>query len=883
MQRVGRCAASLVGVVGLLVLVGWYTGGGGLTSMGSVSMKPNAALSFVALAVAVVCFDRRRVAVSLGALVAGLGLVTLVEYARGVSTGVDRLLPGIDVGSDGARMAPTTAIALLLLGTAVVSGALGRPRLMRGVAMVAFGIGQVAILGYVYGVSSLYSVGGFTRIALHTSVCVVVLSLSILLLDPSSGLVGLVRSRGSAARLLRPLVPFLLVGPPVLGWLCLQAEERAWFDNWFGVVMLIMGMTVLGGALSWRAAVQLDQLDRQRDAAWAAMDRTNRSLEVAVTDRTRELADRQSFTDGLLETIGVGIVSCDATGQHLVRNRAHREMVGLKEGQPLLDFLNESGDELTQQQYPLIRALRGEDVGAVDLLIGPPGGPHREIVAIGSQIADRDGAVLGAVAILTDVTVERTASRALDEEHRQLVEAQRIGKLGSFEHDFATGTWTFSDQLCTLWGVEPGALDAQMAVDLTLPEDQELSRAAWDAAARSGGHHTYVYRIRRGDDGAERIIRSSVEVDLGADGRALHGHGTHLDITDLTLAERAAQRSNAFFEAVLTASPDYTFVTDLASGGILYGSSGKEILGITSEQLESLEPEEAIALIHPDDQVRLRAINTASRDLEDGQVLTLRYQAMHADGDWRWLNRRITPFRRDETGGVVEVLGVVRDITDVMNAQERLSHAALHDSLTGLPNRALLVDRLDAALARSGRDHREVAVLFCDLDGFKRVNDTAGHAAGDAVLVEVAHRITTVLRDNDTVARVGGDEFVIVIEPWDRQHAPGHEAVPATGHETDRALAERIAQRVADVVRLPVRVKDVEHTVTASIGVTYAQLAPTGLAGSISAEQVLQDADTAMYVAKGRGKDRVEVFEHGVGTDLAGRTRLRGPYASLQE
>lgn len=127
-----------------------------------------------------------------------------------------------------------------------------------------------------------------------------------------------------------------------------------------------------------------------------------------------------------------------------------------------------------------------------------------------------------------------------------------------------------------------------------------------------------------------------------------------------------------------------------------------------------------------------------------------------------------TPFRRDAEGRVVEVLGVVRDITDTVNAETKLNHAALHDNLTSLPNPALLVDRLEASLTRAARELREVSVLFCDLDGFKRANDTAGHATLDTLLLEVARRLRAVLRSDDTFARIGGDEFVIVVEPWNR-------------------------------------------------------------------------------------------------------------------
>jgi GGDEF domain-containing protein len=212
-------------------------------------------------------------------------------------------------------------------------------------------------------------------------------------------------------------------------------------------------------------------------------------------------------------------------------------------------------------------------------------------------------------------------------------------------------------------------------------------------------------------------------------------------------------------------------------------------------------------------------------------------------------------------------LAVVRDITDVVHAEERLTYAARHDSLTGLPNRAQLVERLDAALVRSGRENREVAVLFCDLDGFKRVNDTGGHSAGDAVLLETARRLRSVLRADDTVARVGGDEFVMLVEPWHRRERERDAAGvplqdgPALGGAVHRALAVNIAERVVDALRQPIVAGGIEHIVSASIGIAYANVAADGTLDRITADEVLHEADAAMYAAKDRGKNRVEIFE----------------------
>jgi diguanylate cyclase (GGDEF)-like protein/PAS domain S-box-containing protein len=169
-----------------------------------------------------------------------------------------------------------------------------------------------------------------------------------------------------------------------------------------------------------------------------------------------------------------------------------------------------------------------------------------------------------------------------------------------------------------------------------------------------------------------------------------------------------------------------------------------------------------------------------------------------------------------------------------LRSEERMRHEAVHDPLTGLANRTLLRDRLEHALARSQREEdRATGVLFVDLDNFKQVNDAHGHAAGDAVLVELGRRLRTAVRPADTVARLGGDEFVVVCEEVDA------EAVLALG---DRLLA---------AIREPLEVGDRAHELTASIGVALGRTDPDALLG---------DADAAVYQAKAGGRDRVELF-----------------------
>jgi diguanylate cyclase (GGDEF)-like protein len=207
------------------------------------------------------------------------------------------------------------------------------------------------------------------------------------------------------------------------------------------------------------------------------------------------------------------------------------------------------------------------------------------------------------------------------------------------------------------------------------------------------------------------------------------------------------------------------------------------------------------------------------------------------DGEQIWTEHRVVPLR-DAHGTVVAIEGIARDVTQLKLNEAVLSHRALHDALTGLPNRVLLLDRLEHALARLRRHESGLAVLYLDLDRFKTVNDNLGHGVGDGVLQHVARRLLDTVRPSDSVARLGGDEFAAVLPDL---RSP-EEAVQ---------IAERLLVAVAE----PIDLGDGELVTTVSIGVAGAG------DGSASAAELLRRADFAMYTAKDRGRARVEVYD----------------------
>ena len=288
--------------------------------------------------------------------------------------------------------------------------------------------------------------------------------------------------------------------------------------------------------------------------------------------------------------------------------------------------------------------------------------------------------------------------------------------------------------------------------------------------------------------------------------------------------------TTARYEAIVEHGADIVALTD-AGGAVSYVSPTMgSLLGYSDP---SATPA-LISLVHPDDVVVVAQLLEVAAT--SGGAGPADYRVHHADGTWRTMELTIKDLRGIDTVGAL--VWTSRDVTDRRRLEDDLAKAAFEDSLTHLANRALFLDRLDQAIARAERHRGPVAVLLADLDGFKEVNDGLGHQAGDEVLIEVARRIVACVRPGDTVARMGGDEFTILLED-----------MPNAGY------GELVAQRVLEAVREPVTVNGAQLRPGISIGIS------TSGAGCASGVDMLRNADTAMYTAKNAGRGRSATFE----------------------
>jgi len=244
--------------------------------------------------------------------------------------------------------------------------------------------------------------------------------------------------------------------------------------------------------------------------------------------------------------------------------------------------------------------------------------------------------------------------------------------------------------------------------------------------------------------------------------------------------------------------------------------------------------------VHPDDLAQ--CLDTYHQAFERRETFSMVYRLRRRDGEYRWIIDEGKP-RFDTQGKFLGYIGHCLDITSQRQAEAEIRQLAYFDALTGLPNRRLFMDRLTQALASAQRSEHVGALMFIDLDQFKRVNDARGHDIGDAVLRQVGDRLPRFLRDEDTVARLGGDEFVVLL------------ANLSTRPDAAVRMAMGVAEKIRGVMQLPFRVEDADYHIGASIGITVFPKA------NETEDDLLREADTAMYRAKEGGRNAVVYFE----------------------
>jgi len=493
-----------------------------------------------------------------------------------------------------------------------------------------------------------------------------------------------------------------------------------------------------------------------------------------------------------------------------------------------------------------------------------PSGQPGQLKWVRGQATPRlqpDGSVLWN-GILMDITERKLAEEALRRNRTMLARAEAITHVGSWEWEVATDTVTWSDELYRILQRDPAAGAPSFAdhAQLYIAEDMQRLRDAVEAALTQGTPYELDLRAIR-KDGATVVVLAVGHAEIGTDKHVTRLFGFIQDVTERRAAERALheseQRLRAMFmnekqiTAELQASEGrYRALFDHISSGVAiyeirdpgqdvvfrdFNRAAERLRGVQRKDLVGKSPAEVFPGVGA-----LGLLEVLRRVWTTGIPQQFPVKLYQDERLTRWYDNFVY---RLPTG---EVVAVFDDVTALKDRERQLECLAYSDALTALPNRTLLRDRLRHAMVQTQRRGQYLAVVYLDLDGFKAINDRHGHDVGDQLLIALSRRMRQLLREGDTLARLGGDEFVAVLVDLG-----------------DRAAGVPLLNRLLAAAAAPVPVGDVVMQVSASLGVTfYPQPVPGDSEGTdaLDADQLLRQADQAMYLAKRAGKNRYHVF-----------------------
>ncbi len=434
------------------------------------------------------------------------------------------------------------------------------------------------------------------------------------------------------------------------------------------------------------------------------------------------------------------------------------------------------------------------------------------------------------------------AYKKLQESEAGLHEAQRIARIGNWEWNIESNEFIWSDQACKI--LRGKSVSACKSFDDVLSavfvEDRGKVETAFERALKDLLIYEFEHRILR-LDGQIRYVSQQGRIERNGDGRAVRVVGTFQDITQRYQTEAQMRKLSGAVEQIAEA----VMITD-QKGVIEYvnpafeamtGYNRDEIIGKTPKLINSGKHNPAF-------------YHRLWQTILAGGVFSDIILNRRKNGELFYEEKTITP-QKNSLGEIVNFISSGKDVTERIDAQERISHMAHHDALTGLPNRVLLQDRLTQAMARGRWRDRNIAVVFIDLDRFKVINDTLGHDAGDELLKLVADRLQSCIREGDTVARLGGDEFAIVLND-----------VASTTDVTP------VVDKILTSLRAPMKVNQQELFITPSMGIS---LFPND---GKDCQELLKKADRAMYRAKAKGKDSYQYYTEDIDSHSLARLSM---------
>lgn len=475
-----------------------------------------------------------------------------------------------------------------------------------------------------------------------------------------------------------------------------------------------------------------------------------------------------------------------------------------------------------------------------------PTGEVRWLEGAGQPERLSNGAVMWYTLIL-DVTERHLAEDRLKEQQAQLDLAVRASNIGFYFCNLRTGTCYVSPTYKAQLGYPDTAEDPSIYnwQERLHPEDRDRVTTAFQKFLQGEAEYAIDFRLRH-RDGSYRWFHSNAALIRDDHGQPCKVVGTHIDITERKATEIALRQSEERYRLLAENINDIIGLYN-CEGICLYVSPSCETL--LGRHAETLIGQHFTALCHP--QERSRVQRELQQMIQQRQFWPITYRVCTARGDVLWLETLIKP-RYNDKGQLQQLQTTSRDVTSRMQVQMQLHHEAYHDSLTGLPNRLYFMEQLETAITQARMNPKfHYAMLFLDLDRFKIINDSLGHAVGDRVLVAFANRLRGCIDNRYTLARFGGDEFVIL--------------APEISHiQGAIALCEQVLNCLQQTFVVDAR----QIIMSGSIGVVFAQNEyQQGL-------EVLRDADIAMYQAKAQQKGHYVIFNQQMYEQVLDRLHL---------
>jgi len=567
-----------------------------------------------------------------------------------------------------------------------------------------------------------------------------------------------------------------------------------------------------------------------------------------ITSEETAERDRQLLAS-VVEHIHDAAISRSLDGTVLSWNKGAERMYGYRAGEvvgknvaPLL-FQGNERVLLEQNQ----RLLAGEEGFEDASQRHAKGGVPLEVSVSISPLRDGRGRIVGAISISRDISALAQAHRALVESERRLALAMSIARVETWELDVPTGAMRCSDGVGPILGRPRGFQFGHRLAwrEAIRPSDRQRVADLFEAAVAGRAEYDVEYAFVRAD-GSEGWLSSRCIFERDNDGRALRAIGVMIDITQRRHFEQQLFAEKELAQVTLRSIGDAVITTDTNGTVRELNPVAEQLTGWTADQARGRALSEVLRIISELD--REPVADPVTRVLSSGQIAWVEDSALLISRDGREFSiaDSAAPIR-DRQGDVIGAVLVFHDVTEERRIARALRFQAAHDALTGLINRREFELRLEQALERAAVDSTELALCYIDLDQFKVVNDTCGHAAGDELLRQVTALLQGQLRRQDTLARLGGDEFGLLLE------------------NCSEPVATRITSELLEVLRAA-RFTWGGHVfrIGASIGVALVSQPLQTLA------QVLSAADAACYAAKEAGRDRVK-FYHAADEELVRR------------